>query len=338
MSSSKQQGLGSLINALGNYAPSTVGSGLGLMQLTAGTPATPMWSFVIKRFSRFIDNINLTEGQVTDGETKYKGIVSCLNAAYYGTNSETDHAFYIGSWAKETRVRPPRDVDLYFLLPLQVYRRFEQYAPGVNKQSALLQEVKSKLAASYPTTQLKGDGPVVYAGFRTFDLEVVPAFKLSEDQAYWVPSTKNGGNYLKTKPMCEVAALGEADKRNNNNVRRLVQMLKCWQGNCSVLLRSYYLELLSIEFLDQWEHHSQSYFYYDWMIRDFFAWVVTKANTYILAPGTNEVLWLGDAWKSRAETALIRATKACEFERNDKEGDAGDEWQKIFGNQIPKWT
>ena len=68
---------------------------------------------------------------------------------HYGTNSETDHAFYIGSWAKNTRVRPPRDVDLYSLLPSHIYHRFEQYTPGANKQSALLQEVKSKLAATY---------------------------------------------------------------------------------------------------------------------------------------------------------------------------------------------
>ena len=65
---------------------------------------------------------------------------------------------------------------------------------------------------------------------------------------------------------------------------------------------------------------------------------MTKANAYVFAPGTYEALWLGDAWKSRAETALIRAQKACDFERDSKEADAGGEWQKIFGNEIPKWT
>ena len=338
MGAPKLQGLGSITTARSVDPFSKVGSGLSLMQLAPATSPTPKWPFVIKRFARFLDNIKLTEGQANDGETKFKGIVSCLNAAYYGTNSETDHAFYIGSWAKKTRVRPPRDVDLYFLLPVELYHRFEQYAAGINKQSALLQEVKSKLAATYTKTELKGDGPIVYAGFWTFDLEVVPAFALTEDRAYWVPSTKEGGKYLKTMPLHEVDAINAADKRNNNNVRPLVRMLKCWQENCSVQLRSFYLELLSIEFLDQWEHSDQSHFYYDWMIRDFFEWVVTKANAYVFAPGTYEALWLGDAWKSRAETALIRAQKACDFERDSKEADAGGEWQKIFGNEIPKWT
>lgn len=331
-----QQGIGPIASALSHGAPSNVGAGVRLMQLAAAT--SPTWPFVSKRFMSFLDNIRLTEAQVIDGETKFKGIVSRLNAVYYGTDSETDHAFYIGSWSKKTRVRPPRDVDLYFLLPAEVYYRFEQYAAGVNKQSALLQEVKSKLAATYTKTELKGDGPVVYAGFWTFDLEVVPAFALTEDRAYWVPSTKGGGRYLKTTPLHEVGAINAADMRNNNNVRPLVRMLKCWQANCSVQLRSFYLELLAIDFLDQWAHRNQNHFYYDWMIRDFFEWVITKTNTHVFAPGTYEALWLGDAWKSRAETALIRARKACDFERDNKEGDAGDEWQKIFGTEIPKWT
>ena len=338
--SSKAPGLGlSAAATLLGSSPPNLGSGL-LSLATAAAPAlatNPTWPFVTNRFKGFLENTKLTEAQVTDGTTKFKGIVSCLNAAYYGTNSESDHAFLIGSWAKKTRVRPPRDVDLYFVLPVDLYHRFENYAAGVNKQSALLQEVKSKLAATYTKTDLKGDGPVVYAGFWTFDLEVVPAFALTEDRAYWVPSTKNGGEYLKTMPLHEVDAIDSADKSNNQNVRPLVRMLKCWQGNCSVPLRSFFLELLAIDFLNQWPHRDQSLFYYDWMCRDFFEWVITRANTHVFAPGTYEALWLGDSWRSRAETALIRARKACDFEKDGKEGEAGDEWQKIFGTDIPKW-
>ena len=51
----------------------------------------------------------------------------------------------------------------------------------------------------------------------------------------------------------------------------------------------------------------------------------TKANSFVFAPGTYEILWIGETWKSKAETALGRAKKACDFERDSKEGDAGDE-------------
>jgi hypothetical protein len=335
------QGLGLAATALGLGTPSSVASGLGslLRQAAAPTPAwAPTWPFVTRRFTTFAENLALTPLQVTDGETKYKGVVKTLNQAYWGSDSETDHAFYIGSWAKDTRIRPPRDVDLYFVLPIEVYNRL-QNSGYVNKQSALLQEVKGKLLASYPLSDIKGDGPVVLAGFWTFNVEIVPAFLYdAAERSYYVCDTKNGGSYKKTMPLHEVDAITWADQRNNSNVRRLVRMLKCWQAYCSVSIKSFHLELLATDFLDQWNHRDKSFFYYDWMCRDFFAWMITKANTYVFAPGTFEAMNIGDAWKSRAESAYNRAVKACDHEYYSREGDAGDEWQKIFGTDIPKWV
>jgi hypothetical protein len=327
----RRGGLGLLNSAMNiPMASSTLLGGLA-----AGAPAwSPTWPFVTKRFTTFIDNLALTDAQVADGVTKFKGVVKTLNQAYWNSDSETDHAFYIGSWAKQTRIRPPRDVDLYFVLPNEVYWRFEKYSG--NKQSALLQEVKAKLLASYPLSDIKGDGPVVLAGFWTFNVEIVPAFALAEERTYMVPITRDGGKYKTTKPLHEVDAIEWADQRNNNNVRRLVRMLKCWQAYCTVPLKSFYLELLATDFLDQWAYKDKSYFYYDWMCRDFFAWLITKANSFVMAPGTYEIMWIGDAWKSKAESAHGRAVKACDHEYYSREGDAGDEWQKIFGTDIPK--
>lgn len=309
---------------------------------TAPVPAhrtEPRWVYVVRRFSTFQDNLALTANQLENGATKYKGVVSCLNAAYWGHNSPTLNSFLIGSWAKDTRIRPPRDVDLYFLLPIEVYYRFEAYAPGINKQSALLQEVKSKLLATYSRSDIKGDGPVVLAKFESYNIEIVPAFVYdNSERSCYVCDTKNGGNYKKTMPMHEVDAISAADTRNNSNVRRLIRMLKCWQAWCSVPIKSFYLELLAIEFMDQWVYRQQSFFFYDWMCRDFFAWMASKANTYLWAPGTYEMLWLGDAWKAKAQSAYGRAAKACDYERSNNMVDAGDEWQKIFGLDIPKYV
>ena len=313
-------------------------SGLASLAVAPAPATAPMWIYVTERFKTFQDNLALTANQLEDGNTKCKGVVSCLNAAYWGHNSETLNAFLIGSWAKDTRIRPPRDVDVYFVLPFTVYQRFEAYGSNVNKQSALLQEVKSKLLATYPSSSIKGDGPVVLAGFSSYNVEIVPAFLYdANDRSYYVSDTKNGGSYKTTKPLHEVDAIQAADARNNHNVRRLVRMLKCWQSWCSVPIKSFYLELLAIDFLDQWTYKDQSYFFYDWMCRDFFAWLIAKANSFVIAPGTYEILWLGDGWKSKTESAYARAVKACDFERGNDTLNAGDEWQKIFGFDIPKY-
>lgn len=112
-------------------------------------------------------------------------------------------------------------------------------------------------------------------------------------------------------------------------------MLKCWQAYCSVPLKSFYIELLAVKFLDQWEHAGKSKTYYDWMTRDFFAWLVNQAWGTLYVPGTWESLSLGDAWKSKAQSAYERAAKATQNEADNLPYTAGGEWQKIFGTDIP---
>ena len=91
-----------------------------------------MWIYVTRRFQALLGNLDLTPLQVTDGLTKIRGVVSCLNTAYYGHSSDTANALLIGSWAKGTRIRPPRDIDMYFLLPAAVYHRFQAYGALVD--------------------------------------------------------------------------------------------------------------------------------------------------------------------------------------------------------------
>src|SRR5262245_47112338 len=106
-------------------------------------PPTYKWVYVTNRFQHLLGNLQLQPDQVNDGETKYKGIVDCLNRAYWGVASETAHRMLLGSWGKETRVRPPRDIDVLFVLPIDVFYRFQQR--GGNRQSQLSQELKEAL-------------------------------------------------------------------------------------------------------------------------------------------------------------------------------------------------
>lgn len=300
-------------------------------------PSSVGWDFVEARFTSFLLNLKLTEKQYGEGVIKVRGLTSVLNMAYRGLVSERDNSFLIGSWAKNTCIRPPRDIDMYYILPIDVYQRFEKYSPGSNKQSALLQEVKSKLLTSYSTSSIKGDGPVVVVNFSGWKVEVVPAFLWdSHSREFLVCNTKEGGRYEKTKPLHEVDAIDQSDEGANGNARPLIRMLKCWQHYCSVNIRSFYLEILAVEFLSQWKYKSHNLFFYDWMCRDFFKWMLSKENTFIWAPGTYELLWLGNAWKSKVESALARASKAESFEHENKMIEAGEEWQKIFGVYIPR--
>jgi hypothetical protein len=289
---------------------------------------------VASRFSQLLENLKLTDTQKSNGAASRESAIWPLNYNYYNTVSGTTNSTFIGSWAKFTRVRPPRDVDVLFTLPYSVYERFEKRTG--NKQSQLLQEVKNILAAQFQNTAIRGDGPVVLVPFSTYNVEIVPAFSLTNGR-YWVCMTNNGGFYKEVDYSAEVSAMSTSEN-NTKNTRDLVRIMKCWQSECYVPIKSFYLEILAIEFLNNWVHRGQSKSYYDWMVRDFLEFLVGKANGFVFAPGTYEIMPLGDAWKSKAESAHARAKKACDYEATNSDYLAGDEWQKIFGNFIPKYS
>jgi hypothetical protein len=292
-----------------------------------------MWKGVTARFEKFEQNLKLTADQAEDGTTKYQGVCTCLNSHYFGGPSDTANALIVGSWGKATRVRPPRDVDLMFVLPSEVYHRFEKYTG--NKQSALLQEVKGVLQAKYSSTDMRGDGQVVVVRFNTINVEVVPAFLLESGQ-YWICNTNDGGSYKTADPIAEANQIGTADQANNYNVRRLVRMLKAWQRECNVPLKSFHIELLVTEYVQQSPWRLYGFFWYDWLVRDFFKFLQAKEFAYLVVPGTFEVMNIGNDWKSRCDTAYGRAVEACDNERDDYVNLAGIEWKKIFGDQIPQ--
>lgn len=287
---------------------------------------------VSDRFTKFLDNIALTSAQVDDGKVKRGSVCKVLNAKYWSSSSETDNSLYVGSWGKFTRIRPPRDVDVLFRLPKSVYERF-QLRTG-NKQSQLLQEVKDALKASFPTTDIRGDGPVVKVPFASYAVELVPAI-LMESGKYWIPITTNGGSYKEFDPDAEYKAVADSNKTTNENTRELIRMMKCWQGYCSVPLKSFWIEMLAVDFLSSWEYAGKSRVYYDWIVRDFLKHLVNKANSHLWVPGTYELISIGDDWKSRAESAQARAIKACEHESKSEVVSAGIEWRKIFGDEVP---
>jgi len=285
-----------------------------------------------ERFQKFLANLMLTTDQRSDGRIKHSGVRACLNRHYYGITSDSANSLLVGSWGKLTEIRPPRDIDIMFILPYSVYERYQRISG--NKQSQLLQEVKGVLQRTYSTTSMRGDGQVVMVPFSSYAVEVLPAIKLTNGQ-YWICDTNAGGRYKTIDPTTEINHVHNSNNATSGNTRDLIRMMKKWQGVCNVPLKSFCIELLAIDFLSTWEYRGRTTVYYDWMVRDFFKYLIGKAYSYVFVPGTSESIYLGDAWKSRAESAYNRAKIACEHESENRPYSAGEEWQKIFGTYIP---
>ncbi|WP_369721067.1 hypothetical protein AB8Z38_28900 [Bradyrhizobium sp. LLZ17] len=322
-------GFGSLLGS-GNFSNNLLSS---LVSPPSQAPALSLkWIYVRARFIAFMDNLAITKAQLEDGNTKQGGVRACLNRHYYGVSSETANSFLMGSWGKLTRVRPSRDVDILFILPDSVYWQYQ--ARTGNRQSALLQEIKNVLLGTYSQTSMRGDGQVVVIPFNQTPIEVAPGFRCTNGNIL-VCDTNDGGRYITSTAEAEEQSLSVSDTYCVGNTRALARMMKQWQREQNVSLKSFLLERLAVEFLTTWPNNQRDHFWYDWMIRDFFAYLIGRANNYIFMPGTSEAIALGNDWLFQAQRAYKHAVTACEHEEANYGILAGQEWQAIFGSAIP---
>ncbi|ELP66234.1 SMODS domain-containing nucleotidyltransferase [Streptomyces turgidiscabies] len=285
------------------------------------------------RFDRFLDKIRVTTTDLNDANTKVAGVAGKLHSHYYGTAYDGSTKLLIGSYGKQTQVRPPRDVDILFLMPYSEYARYNSYIG--NGQSALLQAVKAVLQQRYPTTdKIRGDGQVVVVPFSGgHTVEVLPAWSASNDK-FLIPNTHDGGSWKTVDHFAEFANIEASDTASGGDTRNLIKMMKVWQAYCTVPIKSLVLELRAVNFLASWEYRAKGSTYYDWMVRDFLGSLIEYANGQCKIPGIDEKCQYGDAWLSKAQTAYARARKACEYEASDMPYSATEEWQKIFGSQY----
>lgn len=62
-------------------------------------------------------------------------------------------------------------------------------------------------------------------------------------------------------------------------------------------VKAFHLELLAAEFIAQSPWRLNGWFYFDWITRDFFAYLYHRANAMIAVPGTFETMYRGNELK-----------------------------------------
>lgn len=293
-----------------------------------------MWDHVVRHFEDFLNEIELSFPERFDAEGKAERVAKSLFAKYYPFYT-FDSRYYkiVGSYAKGTAARPRTDIDMIFILPSAVFTRINVLTG--NKQSQLLQEVKNGLLVTFPNTDIRGDGPVVKVPFGTYNFEVVPVFVGQNPSQLITAHTKFSGSWKCTSPDAELQVLRSVDGRSSGKATHLTKMLKVWKRECNVEIKSICLEVGATVFIDNWINRDKPIVYYDWMVRDFFAFLLQYVNGRARPAGIgNEWIPLGGAWQSKCQSAYDRASKACQYEKDNNAFEASLEWRKVFGNQF----
>ena len=287
-------------------------------------------------FSAFCGNIKVKNGDSIS--RRYKAITKRLNTDFRGTTSETANSLYVGSYGRNTAIHGTSDMDMIFVLPYSTYQHYNNYSG--NGQSALLQAVRTSLQKTYSTTRIGADGQVIVIAFDDgITFEIVPGF-VNKDGSYTYPDSNGGGSWKTTNPKPEIDAIRTRNSECSNNLVPLCRMMRAWKAKMSVPIGGLLIDTLAYQFIGTWEYRDKSYLYYDYMCRDFFAFMANqdKAQEWWNAPGSGQrVYGPKGQFQYKATRGYNLACEAIKHETADpkQEWSAKQKWREIFGTSFP---
>ncbi|MEL6418326.1 MAG: nucleotidyltransferase [Pseudomonadota bacterium] len=277
-------------------------------------------------FQSFLDNIKIDN--VDTIALRYGEITAALNKEFRETDSKTANSLQVGSYGRSTAIKGISDLDMIYIMPAA---KWDAYKDG--KQSELLRDTKDAIKRRYPSTTVKVDRLVVRVLYNDFHIEVMPAFKLA-DGSYKYPDTASGGSWKITKPQAEIDEIREADKRKNQNLRRLCKMARAWKNKHGAAMGGLLIDTLAYNFLESTDYYDEkSYYYYDYMCRDFFKFLAEqpKQSEYA-ALGSRQRVRVKKRFERKAKKAYDLCLKAIEA---SGQGNERQKWRDVFGNAYP---
>jgi len=283
-------------------------------------------------FKSFCDDLFL---DTTDMETTCGEIAKKLNSHYYDlTNEKAEHIYIVGSVGRKTAIAKTSDLDVIFDLPTSVYSKYNAYES--NGQSALLQDVKEVLKERYPKTDIKGDGQVVSIEFTSFTVELVPAFKQSDD-TFKYPDTHDGGSWKYTDPIAEQNECTSCNASSCSHYYRFCRMIRKWKSNCGVVMGGLLIDTLVYNhFVDKDYYTDKSYSDYFDMLKSLFCYLkgLDKDQSYWAAVGSNQFVYNKDSGSfiGKADKAY---KKFCDCDTDEKKYSA---LTFVFGSSFPDTT
>lgn len=291
-------------------------------------------------FRKFRSRLELNEREQKNASARHTEVREHVRSKF---KIECD--FLTGSYARYTKTKPLKDVDIFFVLQ-ESERGYRERPP-----SEIIDAFHKALVEKYGDKKVKKQARSICVDFgvdvdeddntdyRILSVDVVPAFRAAVD--YEIPDTTSG-KWIKTNPEVHADKATAAHKNYSNEWKGLVRMLKYWNNNPKhgekPVKPSFLLEVMALDCL-----HGKWGGQFDREFQGLFATLANRIHESWpdpagLGPPVSD--GMDAARKNRAKSLLEaagrEATLAIHLARQGKHGEALDAWRKLFGPKFPK--
>ena len=285
-------------------------------------------------FDKFRQNLELSATEAADAQRRHADVRSRIRDDF---DVKTD--FLSGSYARHTKTKPLKDVDVLFVLgegerwrreepPIDMLRAFEaslkkKYAAdqiSIGRRSASVEFEKPNYADDHPG--------------KILSIDAVPALPCKD--GYEIPD-KVTGTWIKTNPETHAAQATAKNKALDGKWVPLVKMLRGWnRANGKPIQPSFLVEVMAEGLVDA------PFSGYPNEVRNFFAAAAdtihqTWADPAGLGPPVSDQMTSDLVNKARTalREAEQKAALAFRAEQRGNQGEALRLWKEILGSYFP---
>lgn len=289
---------------------------------------------VTDAFRKFRSRLELTEREQRDASRRQNEIRDLL-----ADNLAREDDFLSGSYARYTKTKPLKDVDIVYVLHEDERAK---YRTG-QQPAKILAEVERILAKEYGGKNVRQqrrsvsvEFPVTGDDERVVSFDVVPAFVKGDH--YEIPDTSTTKGWTETNPRVHAEKATAANEAFGGEWKGMVRMLKRWNQEMGKPVKpSFLLEVMAIQIL---RPPFNGNFPYEFMA--FFATAKDRvkedwADPAGLGPPVSDSMSAADRSKAAeilgAASAAVR--HAINLGKNGQEGAALKAYRDLFGDLFP---
>jgi predicted nucleotidyltransferase len=289
---------------------------------------------VAEAFDTFRQRLELSATESEDAQRRHKEVRECIRAAF-----EVDRDFLTGSYARHTKTKPLKDVDIFFVLgPNEKHWRSEP-------PSQILGEFEKCLAKTYGqdqvergrrcvTVELDKKNQTQDSDGKVLSIDAVPAFDAGSH--YEIPDGTLG-QWITSDPDIHKEEATAKNKQLGGKWVPFVKMLKRWNRQVDKPIKPMFLvEVMAQDLVDppfnSYPDEAQRFFSaaQDGIEQDW-------PDPAGLGPPVSDQM---DAAKRSAAKQALRdaerlAVQAMHAEQQGRVGDALQLWRQVFGRYFP---
>ena len=290
-------------------------------------------------FRKFKHRLELNEREQKNASDRHAEVRD-----YIRTKFAIDRDFLTGSYARYTKTKPLKDIDIFFVMK-ESEKHYREKEGGVvldDYKKALIDKYGAKAVRRQSRSVNVDFGVIVDAedntDYKILSVDVVPAFSSGDN--YEIPDGDTG-KWINTNPEIHARKATEAHQAYSKEWKGLVRMVKYWNNNPKHGERpvkpSFLIEVTALQCLNGgWGGQ------FDRELQAFFATLADRigdqwADPAGLGPPISNSMDANAVQRARRllTAASNEAGTAINLVRQGRSGDALQAWRQLLGPKFP---